>query len=79
VLSQHVHETIRAAPATTGGKRRLPFREICQNPRKGAAGLQGEIPRQATGAACFPRVVSKVLPHDALEQVVVCHARQPIR
>lgn len=58
-----------AAAALTRRERRPPFLQGDQD-RFGGAQIYVKRARQATGALDFPSMVTKVLPHGALDQVV---------
>ena len=67
-LGEQVHEPVGPAAASACRERGLPFRQLRHDRRDYRAGVQAEISRQAVGAADLPRMVSKVLPHNALRQ-----------
>jgi hypothetical protein len=71
VLAHQIHESVSAAAAAAPRERGLPVREQSQDRRDCRAGMQAKVSCNAISTASFPRMVSKVLPHDALSQVRV--------
>jgi len=59
-------------PDANGGCRSARSAKIGE---MGVPGCSPRVSRDAVGTADFPRMVSKVLPHDALSQVIEIHYR----